>query len=136
MLALRPALSLRSRVVAVKNIRQGESVGYSARYVADSPRRIATVPAGYADGLDTRLGGRGEVLVNGRRVPIVGAVSMDMLAIDASSGPVYAGDEVVLLGEQGGDRITVAEMASRIGSIQYEVLCRLGSRIERRYNRP
>jgi alanine racemase len=135
-LAVRPALSLRSRVVAVKNIRQGESVGYGARYVADAPRRIATVPAGYADGLDTRLGGRGEVLVNGRRVPIVGAVSMDMLAIDASSGPVYAGDEVVFLGEQGGDRITVAEMASWIGSIPYEVLCRLGSRIERRYNRP
>ena len=134
-LPLRPVLSLRSRVVAVKNIREGESVGYGARYVADVPRRIATVPAGYADGLDTRLGGRGEVLVNGRRVPIVGAVSMDMLAIDASSGPVYAGDEVVFLGEQGGDRITVSEMASWIGTIPYEILCRLGSRIERRYNR-
>ncbi len=135
-LPLRPVLSLRSRVVAVKNIREGESVGYGARYVAAVPRRIATVPAGYADGLDTRLGGRGEVLVNGRRVPIVGAVSMDMLAIDASSGPVYAGDEVVLLGDQAGDRITVGEMASWIGTIPYEILCRLGSRIERRYNRP
>jgi alanine racemase len=135
-LPLQPVLSLRSRVVAVKNIREGESVGYGARYVASGPRRIATVPAGYADGLDTRLGGRGEVLVNGRRVPIVGAISMDMLAIDASSDPVFAGDEVVFLGDQGDDRITVSEMASWIGTIPYEILCRLGSRIERRYNRP
>lgn len=134
-LALRPVLSLRSRVVAVKNVREGESVGYGGRFVAPGPRRIATVPAGYADGLDTRLADRGAVLVNGRRVPIVGAVSMDMLAIDASSGPVYAGDEVVFLGEQAGDRITVTEMASWIGTIPYEILCRLGSRIERRYNR-
>jgi alanine racemase len=133
---LRPVLSLRSRVVAVKNIRAGESVGYGARYVADAPRRIATVPAGYADGLDTRLAGRGVVLVGGRRVPIVGAVSMDMLAIDASSGPVYAGDEVVFLGDQGDDRITVSEMAEAIGTIPYEILCRIGTRIERRYNRP
>lgn len=135
-LTLRPVLSLHSRVVAVKNIRLDESVGYGGRYVAASPRRIAVVPAGYADGLDTRLGGRGEVLVNGRRLPIVGAVSMDSLAIDASSVPVYAGEEVVFLGEQDGDRITAGEMASWIGTIPYEVLCRLGSRIERRYNRP
>ncbi|RPJ72862.1 MAG: alanine racemase [Acidobacteria bacterium] len=134
-LPLRPVLSLRSRVVAVKHIRAGESVGYGSRFVADGPRRIATVPAGYADGLDTRLADRGQVLVGGRRVPIVGAVSMDMLAIDASSGPVYPGDEVVFLGEQGGERLTVSEMASAIGSIPYEVLCRLGSRIERVYNR-
>jgi len=135
MLPLRPVLSLRSRVVAVKNIRAGEGVGYGSRFVADAPRRIATVPAGYADGLDTRLADRGQVLVGGRRVPIVGAVSMDMLAIDASSGPVFPGDEVVFLGEQGGERLTVSEMASAIGSIPYEVLCRLGSRIERVYRR-
>lgn len=135
-LPLRPVLSLRSRVVAVKNIREGESVGYGGRYVAEGPRRIATVPAGYADGLDTRLGDRGEVLVHGRRAPIIGAVSMDMLAIDASSGPVYPGDEVVFVGEQASDRITVTEMAAWVGTIPYEILCRLGSRIERRYNRP
>jgi len=134
-LPLRPVLSLRSRVVAVKNIRAGEGVGYGSRFVADGPRRIATVPAGYADGLDTRLAERGQVLVGGRRVPIVGAVSMDMLAVDASSAPVFPGDEVVFLGEQGSERVTVTEMAAAIGSIPYEVLCRLGSRIERVYNR-
>jgi alanine racemase len=134
-LPLRPVLSLRSRVVAVKNIRAGEAVGYGSRFVADRPRRIATVPAGYADGLDTRLADRGQVLVGGRRVPIVGAVSMDMLAVDASSAAVFPGDEVVFLGEQGSERLTVTEMAAAIGSIPYEVLCRLGSRIERVYDR-
>jgi alanine racemase len=135
-LPLRPALSLRSRVVAVKHIRSGETVGYGGRYVADGPRRIATVPAGYADGLDTRLGGRGVVLVKGRRVPIVGAVSMDMLAIDATGIEVYPGDEVVFLGTQGTDTIGVREMADATGTIPYEVLCRLGARIQRRYDSP
>jgi alanine racemase len=132
-LDLRPVLSLKSRVVAVKNVRPGESVGYGGRFVADSPRTIATIPAGYADGLDTRLSGRGHVLVGGQRAPIVGAVSMDMLAIDATGIRVDPGDEVVFLGEQGGERIAAADMADAIGTIAYEVLCRIGSRIERVY---
>jgi alanine racemase len=118
----------------VKNVRPGESVGYGGRFVADGPRTIATVPAGYADGLDTRLSGRGHVLVGGRRVPIVGAVSMDMLAIDATGTHVDPGEEVVFLGEQAGARIDVEEMAGWLGTIPYEVLCRIGSRIERVYD--
>jgi alanine racemase len=133
-LDLRPVLSLKSRVVAVKNVRPGESVGYGGRFVADSPRTIATIPAGYADGLDTRLAGRGHVLVGGQRAPIVGAVSMDMLAIDATGIHVDPGDEAVFLGEQGGERIAAADMADAIGTIPYEVLCRIGSRIERVYD--
>jgi alanine racemase len=133
-LDLRPVLSLKSRVVAVKNVRPGESVGYGGRFVADGPRTIATVPAGYADGLDTRLSGRGHVLVGGQRAPIVGAVSMDMLAIDATGIHVDPGDEVVFLGGQGAERITAAAMAEAIGTIPYEVLCRIGSRIERVYD--
>jgi alanine racemase len=120
--------------VAVKNVRPGESVGYGGRFVADGPRTIATVPAGYADGLDTRLSGRGHVLVGGQRAPIVGAVSMDMLAIDATGIHVDPGDEVVFLGGQGAERITAAAMAEAIGTIPYEVLCRIGSRIERVYD--
>lgn len=131
---LRPVLSLRSRVVSVKNVRPGEGVGYGASFTAGTPRTIATVPAGYADGLDTRLGGRGHVLVGGRRAPIVGAVSMDMLAVDVTGLPATPGDEVVFLGEQGRERITVTEMADAIGTIPYEVLCRLGARIERIYD--
>ncbi|HXH05129.1 MAG TPA: alanine racemase [Vicinamibacterales bacterium] len=131
-LPLRPVLSLHSRVVAVKGVRPGEGIGYGLRSAADVPRTIAVVPAGYADGLDTRLSGRFAVLVGGRRAPIVGAVSMDMLTIDVSALPeVRPGDEVVLLGEQGGDRLDVVEMAAAIGTIPYEILCRLGARIER-----
>jgi alanine racemase len=134
-LPLRPALSLRSRLVAVKHIRAGEIVSYNARFVADRPTRIAVVPAGYADGLDTRLEGRGIALVRGRRAHVVGAVCMDMLMLDITDIEAYPGDEVVFLGTQGDDRIDVREMAVAIGTIPWEILCRLGSRIERRYDR-
>ncbi len=133
-LPLRPVLSLRSRIVSVKHVRAGEGVGYGATFSPATPRVVATVPAGYADGLDTRLGGRGQVLVGGRRAPIVGAVSMDMLAVDVTGMPVNPGDEVVFLGAQGGERITVSEMALAIGTIPYEILCRIGTRIERVYD--
>jgi alanine racemase len=92
------------------------------------------VPAGYADGLDLRLAGRGFVLVSGRRAPIVGAVSMDMITIDVTGLEVATGDEVVIIGEQAGDRIDVRELASTVGTIPWEVLCRIGSRIERVYS--
>ncbi len=131
---LRPALSLRSRLVAVKHIRAGETVSYGARFTADRPTRIAVVPAGYADGIDMRLAGRGVVLVRGRRAPVVGAVCMDMLTADITDIEAYPGDEVVFLGPQGDERIDVREMASWIGSIPWEIVCRLGSRIERVYS--
>jgi alanine racemase len=133
-LPLRPVMSLGSRIVSVKHVRAGEGVGYGARFSPDTPRVVATVPAGYADGLDARLGGRGHILVGGRRAPIVGAVSMDMLAVDVTGVPVEPGDPVVLLGEQGPERITATEMAAAIGTIPYEILCRIGSRIERVYD--
>jgi alanine racemase len=130
---LRPGLSLSSRIVAVKGIRPGEGAGYGLRWTADGPRTIAVVPAGYADGLDTRLSGRGSALVRGRRVPIVGAVSMDMLSVDVTGLDVNPGDDVVLIGRQRGEEITAREMASAIGAIPWEIVCRLGSRIERRH---
>jgi alanine racemase len=136
-LGLSPVLSLASRVVAVKGVRVGEPVGYGARFVATRPTTLAVIPAGYADGLDRRLEGRGSVLIRGRRAPIVGAVSMDMLTADVTdSGEVSPGDEAVLLGSQGRESwqaIDAREMAAWIGSVPYEVLCRLGARIARRY---
>jgi alanine racemase len=132
-LDLRPALSLRSRIVAVKGVRDGESAGYGRPWRADGPRTIAVVPAGYADGLDTRLAGRGVALVRGRRRPIVGSVCMDLITIDVTGTDVAPGDEVVLIGRQGGEVITAREVASAIGAIPWEVLCRLGSRIAREY---
>jgi alanine racemase len=130
-LSLTPVMTLGSRVVAVKGVRAGESTGYGARFIAERPMTTAIVPAGYADGLDLRLAGRGVVLIRGRRAPIVGAVSMDVLTADVTGLDVSPGDEVVILGSQGEDRIDVREMAAHIGTIPYEILCRIGSRIER-----
>jgi len=133
-LPLTPVITLGSRVVAVKGLRSGEGLGYGARFTAQDPRTIAIVPAGYADGLDLRLGGRGSILIRGRRAPIVGAVSMDMLAADVTGLDASPGDEVVIIGSQGDDCIDVREMAATIGTIPYEILCRIGARIERLYS--
>jgi alanine racemase len=136
-LPLRPVMSLTSRVTAVKGLRPGEGVGYGWRFQADAPRSIAVVPAGYADGLDARLGGRGAVLIRGHRVPVVGAVSMDMITVDVTGlDDVVPGDEVIILGVQGDEpwqRIGAREMAAAIGTIPWEIVCRLGTRVERQY---
>jgi len=134
---LLPVMSLTSRVVAVKGIRAGESVGYGARFTPDRPTTLAVIPAGYADGLDKRLENHGCVLIRGRRAKIVGAVSMDMLTADVTEiEDVNPGDEVVFLGAQGDNALQTLdarEMAAAISSIPYEVLCRLGARVHRTY---
>jgi alanine racemase len=130
---LTPVMALDSRIVAVKGVRPGEGVGYGVKFRAERATNIAIVPAGYADGLDLRLAGRGAVLIRGRRAPIVGSVCMDMLMADVTGLDVSPGDEVVIIGSQGEDRIDVREMAAQIGTIPYEILCRIGSRIERVY---
>ena len=132
-LSLRPALSLRSRIVAVKGLRPGEGAGYGLRTVVDRATTLAVVPAGYADGLDLRLAGRGYMLVRGRRAPIVGSVCMDMTMVDVTGTDVAPGDEAVIVGEQGDESIGVREIAAAIGTIPYELLCRVGSRIQRVY---
>ena len=137
-LPLKPVMSLTSQVVAVKGVRVGEGIGYGGRFVAGRATTVAVVPAGYADGLDRRLEGTGFVLIRGRRAPIVGAISMDMMTIDVTDiGDVGPGDDVVFLGSQGDEpqqTIDAREMAAWIGTIPYEILCRLGSRVERRYH--
>jgi alanine racemase len=131
---LTPVIALVSRIVAVKGVRPGEGVGYGVKFTAETPAKIAIVPAGYADGLDLRLAGRGAVLIRGRRAPIVGSVCMDMLIADVTAiDDAAPGDDVVIIGAQGADRIDVREMAAQIGTIPYEILCRIGSRIERVY---
>ena len=132
-LSLGPALSLHSRIVAVKGLRPGDGTGYGMKTVVDTPATLAVVPAGYADGLDLRLAGRGHMLVRGRRMPIVGSVCMDMTMIDVTGMDVAPGDEVVIVGQQGGESIGVREIAAAIGTIPYELLCRVGARIERVY---
>jgi alanine racemase len=132
-LALRPALSLHSRIVHVKGVRPGEGTGYGLTKLGDRPATIAVVPAGYADGLDRRLARRGHMLVRGRRAPIVGSVCMDMTTIDVTGMEVAPGDEVVILGRQDDEMMDVREMAATIDTIPYELLCRVGARIERIY---
>jgi alanine racemase len=137
-LPLKPVMSLTSQVVAVKGVRVGETVGYGGRFTADRPVTLAVIPAGYADGLDRRLENHGRVLIRGRRAPIVGAISMDMMTVDVTDiGDVGPGDEVIFLGSQGDGRqqtIDAREMAAWIGTIPYEILCRLGARVERKYD--
>ena len=135
-LQVRPVMSLRSRVVAVKGMRAGETSGYGGRFTAGRPTRVAIVPAGYADGLDVRLAGVGEVLIRGRRAPIVGSVCMDSIAIDVSDVDVDPGDEVVVIGAQDDDQIDALEVSKWLGTVPHDVLCRTGSRIERVYSRP
>jgi alanine racemase len=132
-LPLWPVMTIRSQVAAVKGIRPGDAVGYGARYVADAPRRLAIVPAGYADGIDTRVANRGVVLVGGRRAPVVGSVCMDLMTIDVTGLDVAPGDEVVIVGIQEDERLDLREMASTIGCLPWELLCRVGARIERVY---
>jgi alanine racemase len=133
-LSLRPALSLHSRIVHVKGLRAGEGTGYGLQWAAERPSTIAVVPAGYADGLDRRLAGRGYMLVRGRRAPIIGSVCMDMTMIDVTGTDVAPGDEVVIIGQQENESLDVREIAASIDTIPYELLCRVGARIERVYS--
>lgn len=133
---LEPALELRSYVARVARVEPGEAVGYGARFRPSAPTWVATVPIGYADGVRRTTGGGVDVLIGGRRRPLAGTVSMDSLGVDAGShGDVRAGDEVVLIGARGRERILAEELAARHGTINYEVLCALGSRVERVYER-
>lgn len=133
---LRPALSLRARVSYVKRVRAGSHVSYGWRHRVEQDTTLATVPIGYADGVSRRLGTmpgqRGaDVLVGGHRCPIVGVVTMDQLVVDVGDRPVDVGDEVVLLGAQGGDRIRAEDWADRLGTIGYEVVCAISARVPR-----
>lgn len=132
---LRPALSLHSEISFVKRIGAGEGVGYGLRWRAETDRVIATVPIGYADGIRRDLGLRGgQVLVGGHRRPIVGVVTMDQLMIDLDQDDTVAiGEPVVLIGPQGDDEITAAEIAERLDTIAYEIVCAISPRVPRRY---
>ncbi len=138
---LRRALTWRTEVVQVKEVEEGTPISYGGRWVARRRSRIATLPVGYADGYPRRLSGRpgfgaGEVLVRGKRVPVAGTVCMDLTMVDVTEVPgVAPGEEVVLLGSQGRETVDAVELAERGGTIPYEILCGIGSRVPRRYVR-
>ena len=133
---LEPALELTSYVAAVKPIRPGESAGYGRRFIAERETWIATLPIGYADGVRRALTNNGDVLIDGRRYPIVGTVSMDNITVDVGPDPtVVVGDPAVLIGRSGAERQTVEDLANRIGTINHEFLCGISARVPRRYHR-
>ncbi len=133
-LLYRDVMRLVTAVSQVRDVAAGDPVSYGGLWRAPGPRRIATLPVGYADGYPRRLTGSGEVLVHGRRCPVVGAVCMDMTMIDVTDVPgVAVGDEAVLLGADGRERITARELADRAGLIEYEITCGVSKRVPRFY---
>jgi alanine racemase len=130
--ALRPALTLRARVSFVKRVAAGARISYGLRHRFERDATVATVPLGYADGVPRRLASTGgEVLIGGRRRAITGVVTMDQLMADCGDDSVAVGDDVVLIGAQGGERITADEWAERLGTIAYEITCGIGARVPR-----
>jgi alanine racemase len=133
---LEPALELRSYVAEVKPCRAGESAGYGRRFVAERDTWLGTIPIGYADGVRRGLTNNADVLVDGRRVPLVGAVSMDNVTVDlgpSAQEPPLRGAAAVLLGAQGGERILAEELARRLDTINYEVTCGISARVPREH---
>jgi len=134
---LEQAIELSTYVAAVKRAETGDSVGYSRRFIAQRPTWIATMPIGYADGVRRGLTNNCDVLIAGRRYPLVGTVSMDNITADL--GPeepvVAAGATAILIGRSGEDRQTVEDLAQRLGTINHEVLCGISARVPRRYHR-
>jgi len=128
-----PVASMRARIVEIRTIADGETVSYDATWTARGTRRIATVPVGYADGYRRALSNRGVALLRGKRIPVVGRVTMDMTMLDVTDTDAALGDLVTLLGADGGDAITVAEL-SRLSDVSgYELLTGLRLRLPRRY---
>jgi len=133
---LEPALELCSYLAALKPAAPGDSAGYGRRFIAREPTCVGTVPVGYADGIRRALSNNCDVLVRGGRYPLVGTVSMDNLTVDLGASPSAAvGDEVTIIGRDGGERQTAEQLARRIDTISYEVVCGISGRVPRLYHR-
>ncbi|HXM52564.1 MAG TPA: alanine racemase C-terminal domain-containing protein, partial [Candidatus Binatus sp.] len=131
---LRPALRWQTIVTNVVTVPIGESVGYGRRFIAREPARAATIAIGYADGLHRRASNGGRAIVRGVAVPIAGTISMDQAALDVRTIPdVTVGDVVTLIGQEGGTTLSAHDLADASGTISYEVLCAISSRVPRRY---
>jgi alanine racemase len=127
-----PVLEWKTQVTSLRTLQAGETVGYGRSFVAERETRVALLPVGYADGYNRLLSNRGEVLVRGKRAPIAGRVSMDQTVVDVTEIPgVAIGDEVVLLGSQGEESIDAWELADLVGTVPWEVLCAIRSRVPR-----
>lgn len=128
---IEPVLRWRTEIMRLKELPAGHAIGYGTTFRTARPSRIATLPVGYADGYDRLLSNNADVLVRGRRVPVVGRVSMDFVTIDVTDIDAAIGDEVILIGAQGDDIITAEELAVKSQTIAYEVFCRISARVPR-----
>lgn len=134
---LKPILTWKSRVVGVRQVPAGAVVGYNGTFIATEPMRLALVAAGYADGLDRRLGNHFSLLVRGQRAPLVGRISMDQCVLDVTEIPgVEPDDEVALIGTQGSEAISVCDQAQVVGTIPWEIFTRITARVPRRAINP
>src|SRR5437868_859791 len=132
--AVKPVLSWKTRIIDIREIQAGQGVGYNLAFVASATARIATLAVGYGDGLKRTLSNRAQVLVRGEYAPIVGKVSMDVTTVDITKAPgAEIGDEVTLIGEQNGRKITAADLAASTQTIAYEVLCNISKRVPRKH---
>jgi alanine racemase len=130
--SLKPALTWKSRVIFLKTVPEGSGVSYARTWTAKRKTRVATLAAGYADGFPRILSNKGQVLLLGKRAPIIGRVTMDMTMVDVTDIPdCRVGDEAVLIGSQGAQEITALEMAEWAQTNAYEILCRIGARVPR-----
>jgi alanine racemase len=128
---LRPVMTLRTRVVALRTVHKREAVGYNATFRATRDTRVATLPVGYGDGVPLSASNRATVLIQGRRFAVVGRISMDYLGVDVGAAPVALGDEAILFGAGQGAELRVEEAADAAGTLAYELLVRVGSRVPR-----
>jgi alanine racemase len=134
LIPLKPVMTLKTRIHFLKSVPPGTRISYGGTFKTKRKSLIATLPIGYADGYSRHLSNHGEVLIHGKRAPVVGKVCMDFIMVDVTGIPrVSAGDEVVLMGRQGKEQITPEEIAEKINSISYEVLCLIGKRVPRIY---
>ncbi len=132
-LKLIPVLSFKSKVMYIKQVSAKVPLSYSGTFVTEKESVIATIPVGYADGYSRALSNRGQVLIAGKRFNVVGNVCMDMTLIDVTENGVKVGDEVVLIGSQGSETISASDIAEKINTINYEVICGIGKRVPRVY---
>jgi len=134
LLPLKPVMTLKTRIHFLKRVPPGTRISYGGTFTTKRESLVATLPIGYADGYSRHLSNHGEVLIHGKRAPVVGKVCMDFIMVDVTDIPrVSVGDEVILMGKQGKEQITTEEIAEKINSISYEVLCSIGKRVPRVY---
>jgi alanine racemase len=130
---LKPIMRLKTRIISLRRIPAGESVSYARRYFTTDETTIGSIPIGYGDGFPRALTNRAEVLIRGKRYNQVGAICMDQCMVDLGDEDIHIGEEVILLGKQGGEEITAAEIAAKLGTIVYEVLTNISARVPRVY---